>query len=85
MKLVKPIRTVNVIEFSEDSAFQIIGMASYPDTKAGNKAAEARMIAVVKENDESFDETNIEDVDAMLDNGYHEAHGWCVIITHSTE
>ena len=77
----KPIRTVNVIEFSEDSAFQIIGMASYPDTKAGNKAAEARMINLIRENDEGF---TCENIDAALDDGYHQAHGWCVIITHST-
>jgi len=78
----KPIRTVNIIEFSEDSAFQMIGMANYPDTKAGNKAAEARMMAVIKENDKDFKD---EDIEAVLDDGYHTAHGWCVIITHSTE
>ena len=76
----KPIRTVNVVEFSEDSAFQIKSLASYPDTKAGNKAAEKRMLALIKEANQGVQEINKE---AVLDDGYFQDGDWCVIITHS--
>jgi hypothetical protein len=72
------LKTVNVIEYSEG---EILGLASYPDTKEGNTDAEARFKDLIGENTGIRTE---EDVAAALDDGYVEDGTYKVVIFHST-
>jgi hypothetical protein len=77
-----PINTVNVIEFDGET---ILGLASYPDTPEGNKAAEERFKAVAKENG-----VHESDLEAAIEDGVADNYmagrddSWRLVIYHST-
>jgi len=74
------LNTVNVVEIVDGG---IIGLASYPDNKAGNRLAEARFRGIVSENTERrLSERELND---MLDDGTCEIGNWKAVIFHSTE
>ena len=82
-KAAKPLFTVNVIEMSEG---RILGVVSFPDSPAGNRAAEERFRAVCKENTSESTMTDEEKaifIDHCIENGNAEIGTWELFLVHS--
>ena len=72
--------TVNVIEIADRL---IIGITSFPDTKAGSKEAEKLFKSVIRDNYTVKDISN-KDLEACLEDGKFEYGDDQIFIVHST-
>ena len=70
--------TVNIVEYATDS---IIGLRSFSDDPEGNKEAEETFRSVIKEHDS---EVTDEELDAFVEEGYHEQGDYQLFLTHSS-
>jgi len=72
------IDTVNVLEKLGEAN---LTLHSWKDNKEGNKKAEECFTKCLKENEHDF--TN-DDINACLDNGYHEMNDYQLFLVHSS-
>ena len=83
-RLRKTLKTVNVIEMSEGS---ILGLVSFPDNSAGNKAAEKRFRQVAHENKPVPEPHEVykalRELDNAVEDGHIEQGAWELFLVHS--
>lgn len=75
----KSLKTVNVIEDADGQ----LSITSFPDTKAGNKSAEALFSRIAKENIKGISKADLE---VALEDGYVDGRQlatWDLYIIHS--
>lgn len=74
------LKTVNVIECTDGSNAEIVGLTSFPDTDEGNKDAEVLFEALIKETGVDPSDHDIEDA---KENGIYEIGSGWIALVHS--
>ena len=77
-------QTVNIIKYYDSSCTSIAKLVSFPDTPAGNKAAEGLFVRWVSNTEATMPVYSLED--ALSDGYYTETKtGQTIVCVHSTE
>lgn len=78
--MLKTLDTVNVMEIADTFHMSVSQIVSFPDTKEGNKDAEVLFSMIIKENDPTVTDKEMQE---YIDDGYfcyNDGYSWVGII-----